>query len=459
LGKPLAGASRWESARIMPPERPRFGTPRPAPVDEKPQGIPASRAPSGYQATLLKMIDSAASDPRQLRRIVYQFARMNLERETGQRGANLSPAEIKECMQALETAISRVETDCSRAELAHTHFPQLEGPTQAQVESTPPPPPPSDLDEVAAQAPEGRRTGAVLVPIRPRERAVIAEPNDEAGERIAWSPRPLAALGAERPPAAEKQPKPQVEIVYPERPGPEAERARRRVWLWFITWPMIQLVGPIVFCLALYLAFTGHLGPLASAPKLADPYSAEQAARVQPSGLPLPTAFGVYAVSNGVLNGLDALPIKVPDPRVALSAEIKQPSRVVLPDGRVMFIVFRRDLVNSAPQKVAVRVVARVARAVTLNVGKAVSVDLESSWRIRGNAYDFKVSPLPENREMIAIRPEEEDFVLPAGRYALALGGLGYDFSVDGPVTAAAQCLESFEALNGPVFSECRSSK
>jgi hypothetical protein len=43
-----------------------------------------------------------------------------------------------------------------------------------------------------------------------------------------------------------------------------------------------------------------------------------------------------------------------------------------------------------------------------------------------------------------------------AGRYAVVLGGLAYDFTVDGPITASAQCLESFEALNGPVFSECR---
>jgi hypothetical protein len=441
----------------MPPERPRFGTPRPAPADEKPQGIPANRAPSDYQATLLRIIDSAASDPRHLRWLVYQLARVNLQREAGQKGPNLSPADTKECMQALETAISRVETDCSRAELAHTRFPQLEGPTQAQIESSLPPPP-SDLDAGDPQPPEGTHMGAV-VPIRPRERAVGAEHDDESSERIAWSPQPLAALGAEHPPAAEELPKPQVEIIYPERPGPEAERARRRVWLWFITWPMVQLVGPIVFCLALYLAFSGHLGPLGSAPKSQESDSAEQAVRVQPSGLPLPTAFGVYAVSNGMLYELDALPIKVPDPRVALSAELKQPSKVVLPDGHVLFIVFRRDLVNSAPQKVAVRVVARVARAVALSVGKAVSTELDSSWRIRGNAFDFKVTPLPENREMIAIRPEEEDFALPAGRYALALGGLGYDFTVDGPVTAAAQCLESFEALNGPVFSECRSSK
>jgi hypothetical protein len=46
--------------------------------------------------------------------------------------------------------------------------------------------------------------------------------------------------------------------------------------------------------------------------------------------------------------------------------------------------------------------------------------------------------------------------VLPAGRYALAFGGFGYDFSVAGPVTAPAQCMERAETVNGMIYSECR---
>jgi hypothetical protein len=33
---------------------------------------------------------------------------------------------------------------------------------------------------------------------------------------------------------------------------------------------------------------------------------------------------------------------------------------------------------------------------------------------------------------------------------------LAYDFTVDGLVTDAAQCLEGFAAANGPVFTQCR---
>jgi len=38
----------------------------------------------------------------------------------------------------------------------------------------------------------------------------------------------------------------------------------------------------------------------------------------------------------------------------------------------------------------------------------------------------------------------------------LVLKGVGYDFTVDGATTDIAHCLERTEALNAPVYSECR---
>jgi hypothetical protein len=118
--------------------------------------------------------------------------------------------------------------------------------------------------------------------------------------------------------------------------------------------------------------------------------------------------------------------------------------------------VFRRELLNSAPQKAMIRVVAKVARAMTFNAGTAATADLKGSWRIRSNFYQFDVAPLGENREMVTIRPEATDFTLPAGRYALVFNGQAYDFTIDGPVTDRAQCIESVAALNGPVYTDCR---
>ena len=253
--------------------------------------------------------------------------------------------------------------------------------------------------------------------------------------------------------------RPAVEIVYPERDKADAVRVRRRVWLWFIVWPLIQLIGPAVFCLVLYLALAGKLDVQQAQTRQAQVADAQQSAAAEAahtSEFPLPSTYGVYAVSNGQLSELQSLPIRAPDPRVQLSAEINKPSASILANGKVVFILFRRELLSIAPQKIAVRVVARVARTLTFSSGKAAAAKPDASWHIRGNSYEFQVSPLNENREMVVARPVDPEFSFPAGRYALVFGGLAYDFTVDGPVTDLAQCLESFESVSGPVFTECR---
>jgi hypothetical protein len=57
---------------------------------------------------------------------------------------------------------------------------------------------------------------------------------------------------------------------------------------------------------------------------------------------------------------------------------------------------------------------------------------------------------------MVIIRPENPTFSFPAGRYVLVLKGSAYDFSVAGPITDTAQCLERTDAMNMPIYSECR---
>ena len=172
--------------------------------------------------------------------------------------------------------------------------------------------------------------------------------------------------------------------------------------------------------------------------------------------VPLPTEYGVYAVANGRLTELDLLPIRAPDQRVAVSASISTPSRVHLPNGQLQFVIFRRDLVANAPDRVSVRVVARVARALTFNSkGYAKVANVEESWVVRSSSYQMKVAPVPDNPEMIVVRPDA-DLVFPAGRYALVLKGVAYDFTIDGLLTDPAHCLERTDALNTPVYTECR---
>jgi hypothetical protein len=174
-------------------------------------------------------------------------------------------------------------------------------------------------------------------------------------------------------------------------------------------------------------------------------------------GMPIPSEYGAYALSNGNLVELGLLPLRVPDPRIAISAAIPTPSQAHLAAGKLEFVIFRRDLASNAPDRVAVRVVAQVVRALTFNGGaKATITNVAGSWIVRGNSYQMRVAPVPDNPEMILIRPDPPDLVFPAGRYALVIKNVAYDFTLDGPLTDTAHCLERTDALSGPVYTECR---
>jgi hypothetical protein len=175
--------------------------------------------------------------------------------------------------------------------------------------------------------------------------------------------------------------------------------------------------------------------------------------------IPVPTDYGAYAVVDGRLIELEQLAIKVPDPRVAISAAISNPGHTHLPGSPRQFVIFRKDLLNSTPERASVRVVAQVVRALTFEGnGAPKKTSIEQSWVIRNNSYPMRVGPLADNPEMIVVRSEFADLLLPAGRYVLVLKGIGYDFTIDGPVTDQAHCLERTEALNAPIYSECPKS-
>ena len=173
-------------------------------------------------------------------------------------------------------------------------------------------------------------------------------------------------------------------------------------------------------------------------------------------GIPVPTEYGVYAVANGRLTELEQLQLKVPDPRVAISAAFSVPSRSHLPNGKIEFVIFRRDFANSAPDRVSARIVARVSRALSFDhEGHAKTAAVDESWVVRSNEYQLRVGPFADNPEMVLVHPDTTSFAFPSGRYALILKGIGYDFTVDGLQTDAAHCLEVTETLNAPVYSEC----
>ena len=173
-------------------------------------------------------------------------------------------------------------------------------------------------------------------------------------------------------------------------------------------------------------------------------------ARFQEQTFQLPNLYGIYAINGGKLFELEALPGQVPDRRVPVSAVIPQPSRTTLPDGRIAFLVFRRDVATNISERVPIRVVAKIRR-----ISEPRSAG-EDAWTIRNVAFDFRVAPVVQNREMVLLQPEDSGFIFPAGRYALTLKGQAYDFTVAGQITDPAQCLERVEAANGSFLHECQ---
>ncbi|MBU6461115.1 MAG: hypothetical protein KGI99_02800 [Bradyrhizobium sp.] len=170
----------------------------------------------------------------------------------------------------------------------------------------------------------------------------------------------------------------------------------------------------------------------------------------------LPTTFGVYGVSNDKLFELNMLPGKAQDIRVAISPTVGISDQPNLPSGRVRFIVYRREAALSIPERAEVRIIAKVAHAISFNAaGKQVVTD-DDGWYIRNISFPYRVAPIKENPEMFEIRAENDGAELSPGRYALVLRGQLYDFVIDGKVTDARHCLERMAAANGTFVSECK---
>jgi len=66
--------------------------------------------------------------------------------------------------------------------------------------------------------------------------------------------------------------------------------------------------------------------------------------------------------------------------------------------------------------------------------------NVENSWVVRSNSYQMRVAPVADR---------------PPGRYALVLKAVAYDFTVDGPLTDTAHCLERTDAVTSAVYTEC----
>ena len=352
-----------------------------------------------FALILARMISTVKEDPSQLRRTVYEFARAKLK-------SDISWADEQEStrlLAALETAIQGVEKFS-----AH-----------------------SDQNERLQLAAQAGQIGSSSAGLPPKPLVQINQVADSADD----PPRSKGFGLSSTPPVAALQ--------------------RRLVST------LVSIVfGVLLAGSAVGVALYNRHGMQAGIP--ATPQAAPAAPEktvLPPSNtlpFPVPTVYGVYALDNGTLTELDALSEQVPDRRVAMSTPVSRSSHNILRDGHVKFIVFRRDLVALAPDRVDIRVVAQVMRALTFDSkGKVSFAQVNDAWNIRNIFYEFRVRPIPGNPEMLLVQPEKADFALPAGRYVLVLKNQGYDFTVAGEISDPAQCLERTEAANGTFYSDC----
>jgi hypothetical protein len=376
-----------------------------------------------YALILSKMISTVKEDPAQLRLTIYEFARARLKIDTSW----ADEEERQRLTSALETAIQGVEQFSARREEKERLQPPASS-AQIGYGSAAAAPPATAMVPVQQVDAEPKSVVLKEVYFRPDAEAVA-----QAQTRALLSTLARFAIGA---------------VLFGAVVGLAVYRQRT---------PLLEsgrTASPPTVTVARPAASPPGADPTQQNPGGAD---LRTAAISQAPPFPLPTDYGVYALNGDKLSELNLLQERVPDKRIAMSTPISEPSRTSLPDGKTKFVVFRRDLAGSAPDRIDVRVVARVTRALTFDgKGKASFAPVTDAWNIRNISYEFRVRPLPGNPEMLVVQPEKPDFTLPAGRYVLALKDQGYDFTVAGKITEPSQCLERTDATNGAFYSDCQ---
>ena len=412
-------------------------------------------AVTNYISNLLRAIDTVRSDPAQLRNLVYELARMRVGQTTA---SHLNAeADIGEQLRLLDMAIHRVEI-LSRLddEISDSIPPTL---ADRAMSSAQPRDPSINVNSFQSTRQSELYDGPVDLDKQPNIQplSIYEEGHSSLHDRLSLSTyfRPIQIWNVET--------------------GQEGSllRSRRGETFWIALSLVTAASVALMAFLITYMLLTDYgNGSLHRADPIQEVSSPAKTSISEPArssvaspntstdsqalGFPLPTAYGIYAASEGRLIELRALPISVPDPRIAISATIATPSETIVSTGKVQFVIFRRDALFGAPDRISVRVVARVARELRfVNSKPVMATKPEGEWAIRSNSYEFRVGPVPDHSEMLLVHSEEET-PLPAGRYALVLKGIGYDFTVAGPVTDPAQCIERTDAANGTIYSECR---
>ena len=408
--------------------------------------VPAPAQPLDYYSILLDAIKSTQQNSAQLRALVYERARFNFKRDILFGHSSLGLADLVRHVNDFELAVARIEaTTIDGQPLTHEESSHGHPSPRSDV---------ADDRELATAAPELE----VAEPITSEE--VTSEGTFEAaGPPInavqIMPPSPLPPLYTDFGPV-------QRFDNFSYARAPEELWRHQRFGRQLTTAIMALAFAVVTAVIVAERPWRWSQAQTDTKRNMADERETKIARRedaipeTPKLPYPVPTTYGIYALSQNKLVELKSLPINVPDPRVALSAEIKQSSSVVT-DDKPAFILFRRDLLNNAPEKMILRVVAQVVRDTKIVNGAAAVTKVDETWRIRNISTELKVSPVPGQPEMIIARLNDGP-PLDAGRYVLVVNWTGYDFTVEGPIKSLAFCLEGFQtATNGSMYNQCRS--
>lgn len=376
---------------------------------EDQDALPTSTAEVEFALVLSRMIDSVRNDPEHLRQTVYELARHKLQEQF----ASEDKGDVRQLSKALEVAIRGVET-----------FVRNNGPNDTAFQSQQ-----LALGSRTSAPSPARQEWPADQPVHP----VVEIQDSDSREAGFWRGRFLGL---------------------------------RRFW----SIAVVLAIGLTVVLVVQRGATVGWLrnkmnlavAPPTSSPSRPPAVASSEATRgtkddkPTESSPPVPTSYGIYAVSDDKFHELELLPGRAPDIRVPISLLITTPSRTTLPDGHIKFVVYRRDSATNAVDRADIRIIAKIERELSFDkAGKPVVSKPEDGWVIRNIAIPYRTAPRKDNPDMYEVRSEDPSFALAPGRYALVLKGLAYDFTVAGPVTDLRHCLERMVATNGQFYSEC----
>lgn len=440
-----------------------------------------------FYSLLEEKITAVHANPSLTRQVVYDLARYALKNKIYGRSPLLTAAQVSQQMVALEAAIALIEAKIATADEASASAQDIAPPKKdATPQKRDFSPPRKDIGTSRLETP----------PIKEPIKEKVAVPEERPPEAIAAAD--TGASSKERDPHQDLVVLPPRRVRYdpfaptdydefePSRGSrdlritPEAiaviqmlvnERnsRSRRVLSWLDGTLRVAVVAAVA--VAGYALWSGRIADFIPAAQTSSPAPTEIAKHTPPPppppppepamllpSVPVPTAYGVYAIHDDRLFGLTRSTATPVDPRAKHLLQITEPSRSIFGDGRLSFAIYRRDLANAAPVSVPVRIAARISSMLRTGPGGtlvSVRPDVDT-WLIYSAGYMFRTEPVPANPEMILVRPDNPDLVLPAGRYVLLMNDEPYEFSVAGDVSDPRSCVEGFPTPHGPVFHVCK---